>query len=114
MNTVKMCLKDPSRDSVVCIATIYGLKFWGSIASILQDFLHPSSLASKLTHNLQNGKRLSLQEIKRPGRNNEAPSHPPPTLSISGNISLHTLCLQYHVIGSPVPLPKQLRNFLWK
>ena len=69
-----MCLKDPSRDSVVCIAALYGLKFWGLKASILQDFLHPFSLASKLTHILQNGKRFSLPEIKRPGRNIDAPS----------------------------------------
>ena len=108
-----MCLQDPNQNSVVCIATLHGLKFWGSNASILRDFLHQSSPASKLTHILQNGKRFSFPEIKLPGRDIDAPSHPALMLGIGRSISLAPLCLNITLQGRLYLCPRTLIN-LWK
>jgi hypothetical protein len=72
----------------------------------LRDFLHQSSPASKLTHILQNGKRFSFPEIKLPGRDIVAPSHPALTLGIGRSISLAPLCLNITLQGRLYLCPK--------
>jgi hypothetical protein len=56
------------------------------------------------TNILQNGKRVSLPEIKQPGPDTDAPSHTAQMFNIGRSMYVPPLCLQRHVTWLPVPL----------